>query len=311
MNVLGYATKKLLSTCVALFLIATLTFLMMKVIPGDPFQEEQALPPEIHQALRVHYGLEDPLWEQYQRYLLALASWDFGPSFKYKDRSINSIITETFPVSAMLGVEAFLFSVSVGLGLGMLSALYAHRRVDAVTMLFTTIGLSLPNFAIAVFLQHTMAMQWELLPVARWGTFLHTVLPMLALAAAPTAFIARLARGKMIEVLDQPYIKTARAKGLSEWAVMRRHVLRNALLPLTGYFGQLFAGILTGSFVIEKIFAIPGLGQWFVKGVMNRDYTMIMALTFFYSVILLAAIFVSDLLCRWLDPRLRQGEREC
>ncbi len=303
-----YLFKKIAITCFTLFLIATLTFVMMKTIPGDPFNEEQALPPEIHRALRQHYGLDDPLKEQYVRYLAALATFDFGPSFKYKDRSINSMIAEGFPISMVLGVEAFIFSVSMGLSLGILGAMYRGRGVDALTMALTTLCISLPNFAIAVFLQHLLAVEWEVLPVGRWGTFSHTILPALSLSALPTAFIARLARGKIIEILEEPYIKTARAKGLSEWTIMRRHVLKNALLPLMGYFGQLLAGILVGSFVIEKIFAIPGLGQWFVQGVMNRDYAMIMALTFFYSLLLLGSIFVMDLLCRWLDPRLCREE---
>lgn len=304
-----YITKKLVASCLSLFVIATLTFFMMKAIPGDPFNDEQALPPQIHQALRTHYGLNDPLITQYKRHLFALATWDFGPSFKYKDRSINTIIEESFPISAILGIETFFFSISVGLGLGILAAMHQNKTFDAFTMLLTTICISLPNFAVAVFLQHWVSVQWELLPIARWGTFWHTILPVLSLSAVPIAFVAKLTRGKMIEVLQQPYIKTARAKGLSEWAIVRRHVLKNSMLPLMAYFGQLLAGILIGSFVIEKIFAIPGLGQWFVKGITNRDYTMIMALTFFYSLLLLSSVFIADIICRWLDPRICRGER--
>lgn len=300
--------KRLLSLAATLFLIATLTFFMMKGIPGDPFNEEQALPPEIHRALRAHYGLDAPLKEQYLLYLSSLVKGDFGPSFKYKDRTINEVIQEGFAVSAFLGIEAFFLALGAGLTLGTASALYRKGWLEGGMVLGTTLALSLPNFAIAILLQYLFAIRWELLPVGRWDSFSHTLLPALSLAAIPMAFIARLSRSSLLEVMEAPYIKTAKAKGLTQSRLLFFHLLPNALLPLLGYLGQLFAGIITGSFVIEQLFAIPGLGQWFVKGVMHRDYTMMMGLTFFYSVILLTSLTFVDLLCRWLDPRIGKGE---
>ena len=287
--------KKLLYLVISLFIVITLTFFLMKLLPGDPFAQEQALPREIHQALRTHYGLDDPWYVQYGRYLKAVVTWDLGPSFKYRNRTVNEIINEGFPVSAALGAEALCLAVAAGVLIGSIAAVKQRKWQDNVMLLFTGVGLSIPSFIIATLLQYLIAYKWQLLPVARWGTFSQTILPTLALAALPAAFIARLVRSNLIEVLHQDYIKTARSKGLSESRVILRHGLRNAILPVISYIGQLTANVLVGSFVIEKIFSIPGLGYAFVSSVSNRDHTVIMGTTVFYSIILLTAVFLTEI----------------
>lgn len=288
------------------FLIITLTFVMMKTLPGDPFAEEQALPPEIHAALIKHYGLDDPLLTQYGRYLSSILRWDFGPSFKFKDRSVNAIINETAPISALLGLEALAIALAGGLLLGTIAALREHQWQDGLAMVVATLGISVPSFILASLLQYIFGLKLGLLPVARWGTFAQSILPAIALAALPLAFIARLTRANILEVLRHDYIRTARSKGLTEGKILRSHILRNALLPLLPYLGQLATAIMTGSFIIEKIFAIPGLGRWFVHSISGRDYTVIMGTTVFYSIMLLTMVFVMDIAYALLDPRFKE-----
>jgi oligopeptide transport system permease protein len=303
-----YLLKKLAYLCLSLFLIMTLTFVLMKAIPGDPFGEEQGLPKEVHEALRQHYGLDLPWHQQYGRYLVSLLQGDLGPSFKYKNRTVNAIIKEGFPVSAMLGMQAFLVALTSGLLLGAYSALNAHRWQDHLLLLFTTIGISVPSFILATLLQYLLAFKFGWLPLARWGSWSQTLLPTLALAALPTAFITRLVRANLLQILQEDFIKTAKAKGLSPIVIIWRHALRNALLPVCAYLGQLLSNILFGSFIVEKIFSIPGLGQWFVNSVSARDYPVIMGLTLFYSTILMSCIFLVDYLYGILDPRIRMNK---
>lgn len=297
--------KSIVSFLITLWIIITLTFLLIRLIPGDPFSEEQALPEEIQENLRQHYGLNDSWTKQYGLYIKSIVTWNFGPSFKYKDRTVNDIIREGFPVSAILGLEALTLAISLGIFLGTLAALYQYHWQDSVAMLIATFGISIPGFMIAVLLQYIFAIKLGILPIARWGSFLQTILPALSLAALPIAFLSRLTRSNMIEVLRTDYIKTARAKGLSQSQIIISHALKNALLPILPYFGQLAANILVGSFVIEKIFGLPGLGRWFVMSVMNRDYTVIMGTTVFYGIIMLLFVYISDAMFRRLDPRLR------
>lgn len=299
--------KKCAIFLASLFLIISATFVLMKVIPGDPFSDEKALPKQIHQALRDHYGLDDPLLEQYGRYLKSALTFDFGPSFKYKNRTVNSIIAEGFPVSLVLGLEALFIAVILGVAFGSYSALHRGCFEDVAFMMGTTLAISVPSFILAALLQYGLALKLGWLPVARWGTVLQSILPAISLAAMPTAFIARLTRSNLIDVLKQDYIKTARVKGLTMKQVVWRHGLPNALMPLLPYLAQLAANIITGSFIIEKIFGIPGLGFTFVQSVQNRDYTVIMGMTLFFSVILLGLLFSADLLYRKLDPRLEEA----
>ncbi len=302
-----YYLRKLGFLLVTFWVIVTLTFVLMKAVPGDPFMQEQALPKEIHDALRKHYGLDDPWYEQYWNYLTQIATWNFGPSFIYKGQTVNEIINKSFPVSAVLGLEALFLAISFGITLGTFAAIYHHRWQDNTAMILAALGLSIPSFILASLLQYTLGFQLGWFPIARWGAFMQTVLPAVSLAAMPMAFIARMTRVSMLKVLHQDYIKTARAKGLTESRVLARHAFLNALLPLLGYLGQLSANILTGSFIIEKIFSIPGLGQWFVSSISNRDYTVIMGVTVFYSLILLGAMFLVDIIHSLLDPRAKEA----
>ena len=303
-----FYVKKLLFMLLSLWVVVTATFLLMKSVPGDPFLEDRGLPPEIHQALRDHYGLDDPILSQYGRYLQSIMAGNLGPSLKYKNRTVNEVIREKFPISALLGLESLFLSIGFGVPLGVIAALYKNKWQDSVAMIIVVLGVSIPNFILASLLQYFFALKLGWLPVARWGSFAHTVLPALALASLSIAFIARLTRSNMIEVLQQDYIKTAKAKGLSERQIIWRHGLRNALLPVVTYLGPLTANILIGSFVIEKIFGIPGLGYWFVSSVGNRDYPMIMGTTIFFSVLLMGLTLVIDLVYPLMDPRMRRAE---
>jgi oligopeptide transport system permease protein len=303
----SYFFKKLSTLLLSLFVVATLTFFLMHAIPGDPFTQEKAIPEEILHAIQAHYGLDKPLIIQYFDYIEGLCRFDLGPSFKYQGRTVNQIIGEGFPVSLCLGLEALFISLCLGTVFGSLSACRQGKWQDRILMCVAVLGLSIPSFLLATFLQYILAMKLDLLPVARWGSFAQSILPALSLAALPTAFIARLLRTGMIEVLHQDYIQTAKSKGLSPTWIVYKHVLRNALLPVISYLGPLTASIVTGSFAIEKIFGIPGLGQWFVLSISNRDYTVIMGTTLFYSAILMATVFLVDLLYSRIDPRIQNN----
>jgi oligopeptide transport system permease protein len=296
--------KKIAYLVFTLWMVITITFLMMKSIPGDPFTDEKALSHEIHTTLRKSYGLDDPIVVQYFKYLKAVVTGDLGPSLIYH-RPVTAIIKETFPVSAILGLEALILAFAVGIFCGVISALKENKWQDKLFMLGASFGISVPSFILAALLQYVLAIKLQLFPIARWGTFAQSVLPAVALAAMPIAYISRLVRANMIEVLKSDYIKTAYAKGLTQTQILFRHALKNAISPLVPYLAQLSANILLGSFVVEKIFGIPGLGQWFVNSISNRDYTLIMATTLFYSLILLIFVFIADLLQASLDPRTR------
>lgn len=300
-----YIGKRLIYMLISLWLIVTATFFFMRIAPGNPFTSEKKLPPEIEANLNAHFGLDKPWYAQYGEYLVRILKWDFGPSFKYKAQTVNDLINEGFPVSAMLGAEAILLAVAIGIILGIVAALKHNRWPDYTAMIIAVLGISVPSFIMATFLQYFLAIKMGLFPVARWETFMHTVLPALAIASTPMAFIARLTRSSMLEVLSNDYIKTAKAKGLSQGVITVRHAVRNALLPVVTYMGPLTAGILTGSFVIEKIFGIPGLGAHFVTSIGNRDYTVIMGVTVFYSILLLVSILLVDIAYGIIDPRIK------
>lgn len=299
--------KKFLILAASLWVVATLTFVLIHALPGDPFTDEQTTSKEIIDSMMRYYGLDKPLLEQYKIYLSRLVHGDLGVSFKYVGRSANAIIKDGFPISLALGLEALFIAIPLGLTLGSIAALKRGAWQDRLTMFAAVIGISVPSFIIATLLQYVFAMQLDWLPVARWGTFQQTVLPALALAALPTAIIARLTRSSMIEVLQQDFILTARMKGLSTIQIIFHHALRNTILPVIAYLGPLAANVLTGSFVVEKIFGIPGLGQWFVLSVSNRDYSLIMALTIFYSAFLMLTVFLVDVLYSYLDPRIKHA----
>jgi len=300
-----YLVKKALILCISLWVVITGTFFLMHAIPGDPFIGDRVIPQEVLNSLYAYYGLDQPLWAQYLKYIKGLLHGELGPSIVYQGRSVNQFIREGLPVSAQLGLQALLVAIPSGVLLGTWAAMKRGGWQDTTAMVISTIGVSVPNFVLSSLLQFVFSVKLHLLPVARWGGLEYTILPTLALAALPTAFIARLTRSNMVEVLQQDYIKTALAKGLPLFQISIRHGLRNALLPVITYLGPVTSQILTGSFMIEKIFAIPGLGQWMIHSINGRDYPMIMGLTVFFSSFLMIAMFLVDVVYTMLDPRIR------
>lgn len=303
--------RKIILFLSCLFLIATFSFVLMKSIPGDPFSEEQSLRTDFLAQLEKHHGFERPLWKQYKDYVLQLIRGDLGFSLKYPGKKVNEMIQEGFIVSASLGLQSFFIALIGGITLGSAAAYCPSSRKEKVLLFLTTMGLSIPSFILAALLQYWLAFTFSLFPVARWGTWSQTILPSLALALPPMAFLTKLIYSQMQEVLTTDYIKMARSKGLPFSSWFFKHALPNALLPCFSYLGQLFSTIIIGSFVVEKIFSIPGIGQWFVHSVHNRDYPFIMALTIFYSVILLSVMFFFDLLYTLVDPRIRLRKISC
>ena len=297
---------RIVSMLLVLWVIITVTFVLMHAIPGGPFTAEKALPEAVMKNIEARYRLNDPLPKQYVDYWANLLRGDLGPSFKYESRSVNEIIAEGFPVSAELGLVAVSLSVLIGIPAGMAGALYQNRWPDHLVMLLATVGISVPSFILATLLIFCFALWLRIFPAAMWGAPEYVILPALALAGMPTAFIARLTRSSMLEVLAQDYIRTARAKGIAPLTILWRHALKNALLPVVTYLGPMIAAIFTGSFVIESIFAIPGLGRHFVTSIYNRDYTVILGITVFYSALLVLMNFLVDLAYLWLDPRIKQ-----
>lgn len=300
----NFFLKKLSILLISLLVTTTATFFLMHLIPGDPFQQEDFIPKEILESLHKHYGLDQPVYIQYFQYLKKLITFDFGPSFQYEGRSINQIIGEGFPVSLLLGLEALTLSFFLGLTIGSIAAFKRNKTIGKTASFVAVLGISFPSFILASGLQYIFALKLHLLPIARFDSLAHTILPSLALSALPTAHIARLTRASIIEVLGQDYIKTAIAKGLTPFRILFKHVLRNAIIPPVTYLGQVTSAIFTGSFVVEKIFGIPGLGQWFINSVLNRDYSAIMGITIFYSALVIVSMFITDLLYRLIDPRI-------
>ncbi len=300
-----YLLRRVASLALVLWIVVTATFVLMHAIPGGPFASEKRVPDEILQNLESKYRLDQPLWRQYLDYLVGVVTWDLGPSFTYPDRTVNDIIRDGFPVSATVGAIAVVVAVLVGIPAGVVAALRPNRWPDLLAMFGATIGVSVPSFILATALMYVFAYRLGWLPAALWGTPAHLVMPVLALAALPGAFFARITRSSLLEVLQQDYIRTARAKGLSWAMVIWRHALKNALIPVVTYMGPLLAGILTGSFVVESIFAVPGLGRHFVTSIYNRDYTVIMGVTVFFSALLVVLNLLVDLVYVLLDPRIR------
>ncbi|PYI54595.1 ABC transporter permease [Paenibacillus flagellatus] len=300
-----YLLRKLLFVIISLFVLASATFFLMKAIPGDPFLSEKAVPPEIKANLMAYYGLDKPLIVQYAEYMKNVASFDLGMSMKWQNRSVNQIIEGAFGYSLRLGLCAVATAVAVGVTLGSVAALRHRRLLDSVAMVVAVLGVAVPSFVMATLLQYVFGVKLPLFNVAGLNEPLDYVLPTLALAFMPIAFIARLTRSSMLEVLQSDFIKTAKAKGLAGTAITLRHALRNAILPVVTYLGPLATSVITGSVVIEKIFGIPGLGKYFVESVENRDYTLIMGLTLFYGTLLMCARFFTDVAYGMVDPRIK------
>ncbi|MGG3573190.1 ABC transporter permease [Bacillus gobiensis] len=300
-----YIGQRLVAMLLTIWVITTLTFILMKAIPGSPFNEERNTNENVQRNLEAYYKLDQPLIVQYFDYMKSLITFDFGPSIKQPSQTVNDLIGRGFPISFELGMLALLVAVVSGILLGIIAALKHNGFIDYLAMTFAVLGISIPNFVLASLLIQQLAVTNKLFPTATWTSPMHMVLPTLALATGPMAIIARLTRSSMIEVLTQDYIRTAKAKGLSPAKIVFKHALKNALMPVITILGTLVAGILTGSFVIEKIFAIPGMGRYFVESINSRDYPVIMGTTVFYSIFLIVMLFLVDIAYGILDPRIK------
>ncbi|WP_153126882.1 ABC transporter permease [Peribacillus tepidiphilus] len=305
-----YLFKRIFSMFVTLWLIVTLTFFLMHLIPGSPFNEERATSEAVQKNLEAYYGLDQPLLVQYGMYVKSLLTLDLGPSIKKSSQTVNEMLGRGFPISFELGMVTLTVAVISGILLGVVAALRHNGLIDYLAMTFAVLGISVPSFVMATLLIQQLAVNWPLFPVATWASPKHMVLPTLALATGPMAIIARLTRTSMLEVLTQDYIRTAKAKGLSPFKIVFKHALRNALLPVITVLGTLAAGILTGTFVIEKIFAIPGMGKYFVESINQRDYPVIMGTTVFYGAVLIVMLFLVDIAYGILDPRIKLSKKE-
>lgn len=307
---LNYLVRRILYALLALLVVVTVTFLFMHIIPGGPFQRDKALPDAIKKNIEARYKLDQPLHIQYFDYLSHLVKGDLGPSYKYRGRTVNDIIKERFPVSVQLGSVSVAIALLLGIPAGILAAVKQNKIPDYSVMFFSTIGIAMPSFVIGTLLMYFLAYKWGLLPAAMWGTPQQVIMPALALAGLPTAYIARLTRSSMLDVLSQDYMKTAVAKGLSQMRILWVHGVKNAIIPVVTYLGPLLAAILTGSFIVENIFAVPGLGKHFVTSIYNRDYTVILGVTIFYCVLLIGLNLLVDLVYPLLDPRIKLGGRK-
>ncbi|AJY73531.1 ABC transporter permease [Paenibacillus beijingensis] len=300
-----YLTSKFLYMLLSLFILASATFVLMNAVPGSPLQSEKATSAQVQKNLEAYYGLDKPLIIQYGTYMKNLLQGDMGISMKKKFQSVDKMIASSFGYSLRLGITAIITSVVVGCLLGILAAMYHRKLIDNIAMIIAVIGLAIPSMVLAPLMQYFLAVKVRIFEVAGLNGPMDYVLPTIALASGPIAFIARLLRATMIEVLHADFIKTAKSKGLSGYVIVMRHALRNSMLPVVTYLGYLTAGIITGSVVIEKIFAIPGIGKYFVQSVIDRDYPLIMGITIFYAVILMATRFLADIAYVLVDPRIR------
>lgn len=303
-----YVFRRLGGAIIILWVIITVTFALMHAIPGGPFTTEKKLPPQVKASIEAKYHLDDPVWKQYGDYLGGVITGDLGPSYKYEGRSVNDIISDAFPISAQLGLLSLMVAVVGGIAAGAISAMRPNGIVDYAVTILSTIGISVPTFIIGAVLVYVVGFELGWFPVALWRGPSYMVLPVLTLAAQPMSFIARLTRSGLLDVYQQEYIRTARAKGLSSWTILTRHALGNAILPVITYLGPLAASLLTGSFIVETIFAIPGLGQYFVTSIYNRDYTVILGITIFYSALVVFLNILVDMIYPLIDPRVTTEE---
>jgi oligopeptide transport system permease protein len=299
--------KRFLVALPVLWIIATFTFLLVRVVPGGPFDAEKNLPPQIIANIKAKYHLDKPVHEQYFLYMERLAHGDLGVSYKYVNRTVNDILLDAFPVSLQLGVCGLLLAVAIGVPLGTVAAVNRGRFPDSIAMFLTTVGVSLPGFVVGALLILVFGLYLKILPVALWESSRHMILPSLTLALGPAAYISRLTRASVLEVLEKDWVRTARSKGLSNSATIVKHVLRNALVPVATVLGPLTAILITGSFVVEYIYAVPGMGRFFITAVSNRDYDLIIGTTLIFAVLLIVANAVVDIVYHMLDPRMQTG----
>ena len=297
--------KRVLWAVPVLWIVATVTFLLVRIVPGGPFDADKNLPPEIVANIKAKYHLDKPVHEQYARYLQRLASGDMGVSYKYVNRTVNDILADALPVSLQLGSLGLLLAILIGVPLGTLAAIRRGTAFDFGSMLLATTGISVPGFVVGALLIFVFGLWLKVLPVALWESARNMILPALTLAASPAAYIARLTRASVLEIVEKDWVRTARCKGLSQSQTVLKHVLRNALVPVVTVLGPLTAILITGSFVVEFIYAIPGMGRFFITAVANRDYDLIMGTTLIFGVLLIVTNTIVDVLYTVLDPRMR------
>jgi len=304
---MNYALRRVLAAVPTLLVIATLAFVLLHLTPGGPFDSDRQLLPQVQHNIEAHYHLDEPLWRQYLRYLHDLARGDLGPSFQYRNTSVNELIAQGLPIDVAVGGAALLFALLVGGSLGLLAAARAHTWLDRLAMGVALLGISVPVFVTGPLLILVFALWLHWLPSGDWvaGSWRHLLLPALALSLPYTAYIARLVRTAAHEALVQPYIRTARAKGMPLASVLLRHAACPTLVPLVSFLGPALAGVLTGSIVIESVFGLPGIGRLFVTGALNRDYTVVTGVTVLYGTLIIACNLLADLCYAWLDPRVR------
>jgi len=297
--------KRILLAIPVLLVVASLTFVLVRIVPGGPFDADKNLPPEIIANLNAKYHLDKPVPEQYLLYLGRLAQGDLGVSYKYVNRTVNDILADAFPVSLQLGTISLTMAVLIGVPLGAIAAVCRGRKEDVIAMFLSTLGISVPGFVIGATLIFVFAIKLRVLPVGLWESPWHVVLPAVTLAFSPAAYLARLTRASVLEIVEKDWVRTARSKGLSQWNTVLKHILRNSLIPVVTVLGPLTAIVITGSFVVEYIYAIPGMGRFFITAVMNRDYDLILGTTLVFAVLLIIANTFVDLAYQFLDPRMR------
>ena len=303
---LKYLVKRIGTAVITLFVAATITFFVMNLVPGDPFMSEKAPTAAAKAAMEAKYGLDKPLVVQYANYLKNLLHGDFGVSYvQAKNKPIMDIIKQAFPISAKIGAIAVVVATVIGIPLGCLSALRREKWQDNVIRVLSTVGIAVPGFVVATSFMILFAVKLKLVPASGLSSAAAYVLPVITLALSPCSYIARLMRSSMLDVIGQDYIRTARAKGMSEFITTFKHALRKSLIPVITYMGPMIANVLTGGFVVEKIFNIPGLGRYFVKSIESRDYTIIMGVTIFYAAILILMTLVCDIIYKLVDPRIK------
>lgn len=300
-----FVVQRLLWMIPVLWFVATITFVLMHLVPGGPWDREKKLPEAVQHALNEKYGLDKPLFEQYVTFMTRAAQGDLGPTYTYQDRPVTTIIREGLPATASLGAAALGVALALGISLGVLAALRPNSWLDYLSIFFATVGAAAPNFVIAIVLIMVFSVGLKLLPTGGWGTPDKVILPALALGLFPAAFLARLTRSTMLEVMNQDFIRTARSKGLGQRVVIIKHALKNALIPVLTVAGPLAASMAVGSFIIESMFNIPGIGRLYVTGVFQRDYGLIMGATLFYAFAVAMANLLVDILYAFVDPRIR------
>ncbi|MDK9711352.1 ABC transporter permease [Acidaminobacter sp.] len=303
-----YIIRRLISMIITLVFVASITFFLMHAVPGGPFQSEKALPEAVIQALNEKYHLDDPLWKQYLDYMKGVFTFQLGPSFKRVGTTVNDLIIAGFPYSAKLGFFATLAIVALGIPAGIISALKSNKWQDYLVTILATVGVAVPSFVIGALFIYVFSSKLGWLPSFGLTSWKHYIGPVIALSGFSLAFVARLTRSSVLEVMQQDYIRTARAKGLPEIVVIVKHALKNALIPVVTYLGPMIAAMMTGSFIVEKIFAIPGMGKYFVESVSSRDYTVLMGTTIFYAAFSITMIFVVDIAYGFIDPRIKLGD---